>query len=226
MPWTCHRVGNLLEPQELHALLASVCLPIWWVSTMLMSLLMAMLVCACLCMWGNTSGLCMLVHVGQYIWSVHACACGAIMSNIASSQLLCAVAPEFCDNQAEKSENLIKVSMEWDRLDQERRQQARASAKNQLCNEMWRRRPVLKPGAAQCHNGAGRHCKIIARGAIDDVLRYREYGPASRRYSPEFKPCASTSLVTAVKAALPLHLPEVSVLQLAWAGVRIVSRLD
>eukprot|EP00955_Chlamydomonas_euryale_P049749 354346-Chlamydomonas_euryale.AAC.1 len=34
-----------------------------------------------------------------------------------------------------------------------------------------------------CHNGAGRHCEAVTRQAISDVLRYREYGPASRRYS-------------------------------------------
>eukprot|EP00955_Chlamydomonas_euryale_P011014 118597-Chlamydomonas_euryale.AAC.1 len=39
------------------------------------------------------------------------------------------------------------------------------------------------PQRWHCHNGAGRHCEIVTRRAIDDVLRYREYGPASRRYS-------------------------------------------
>eukprot|EP00955_Chlamydomonas_euryale_P117803 366498-Chlamydomonas_euryale.AAC.11 len=34
---------------------------------------------------------------------------------------------------------------------------------------------------SSCHNGAGRHCEIVTRRETDDVLRYREYGPASRR---------------------------------------------
>eukprot|EP00955_Chlamydomonas_euryale_P063818 358784-Chlamydomonas_euryale.AAC.8 len=41
-----------------------------------------------------------------------------------------------------------------------------------------------------CHNGAGRNCKIVYRPATivtrretDDILRSREDGPASRRYS-------------------------------------------
>eukprot|EP00955_Chlamydomonas_euryale_P108417 365847-Chlamydomonas_euryale.AAC.31 len=33
-----------------------------------------------------------------------------------------------------------------------------------------------------CHNGAGRHSEIVTRQETDDVLRYREYGPTSRRY--------------------------------------------
>eukprot|EP00955_Chlamydomonas_euryale_P118018 366512-Chlamydomonas_euryale.AAC.19 len=34
-----------------------------------------------------------------------------------------------------------------------------------------------------CHNGTGCHCEVVTRREIGDVLRYREYGPASRRYS-------------------------------------------
>eukprot|EP00955_Chlamydomonas_euryale_P097460 365077-Chlamydomonas_euryale.AAC.10 len=46
-------------------------------------------------------------------------------------------------------------------------------------------------GLGACHNGAGRHCEIVTRLVIDDVLRYREYGPASRRYSRCHKRCGS-----------------------------------
>eukprot|EP00955_Chlamydomonas_euryale_P080962 363504-Chlamydomonas_euryale.AAC.11 len=48
--------------------------------------------------------------------------------------------------------------------------------------------PALSGWRASCHNGAGRHCEIVTRRAIDDVLRYREYGPASRRYSVRPQP--------------------------------------
>eukprot|EP00955_Chlamydomonas_euryale_P026202 276792-Chlamydomonas_euryale.AAC.2 len=34
-----------------------------------------------------------------------------------------------------------------------------------------------------CHNGADRHCEVGTRQETDDVLHYREYGPASRWYS-------------------------------------------
>eukprot|EP00955_Chlamydomonas_euryale_P076148 362555-Chlamydomonas_euryale.AAC.14 len=39
---------------------------------------------------------------------------------------------------------------------------------------------VLFVHVLYCHNGIGRHCKIVTRRETDDVLRYREYGPASR----------------------------------------------
>eukprot|EP00955_Chlamydomonas_euryale_P110169 365984-Chlamydomonas_euryale.AAC.4 len=32
-------------------------------------------------------------------------------------------------------------------------------------------------------NGTGCHCEVVTRRETGDVLRYREYGPASRRYS-------------------------------------------
>eukprot|EP00955_Chlamydomonas_euryale_P058646 357157-Chlamydomonas_euryale.AAC.2 len=36
----------------------------------------------------------------------------------------------------------------------------------------------FRDGRVTCHNGAGRHCEIVPRRAIGDVLHYGEYGPA------------------------------------------------